>query len=307
MSRVRIILTTAAIGAAVALVAGSCANPATTLSNGKLRVVASFYPLYEAAVKVGGPYVTVTNLTPAGADPHDLELSPPEVNDILSANVMLYEGSGFQPAVEAAVKQRRGGTTVNVLDGLGTLMLAPPGEGTAGTVDPHVWLDPVRYRTIVAEVARAFGRADPAHRGAFDKNAGAFEAQISAVDARYRAGLATCARRTIVTAHAAWQYLSARYHLTQDPITGISPESEPNPQRLAQLAALVKREGITTIFTETLVSPRVADALASSANVRTAVLNPLEGLTAAQLKAGQDYVSVMNANLATLRTALGCS
>jgi zinc transport system substrate-binding protein len=110
----------------------------------------------------------------------------------------------------------------------------------------------------------------------------------------------------MVTSHAAFGYLAARYGLIQQPIAGISPEAEPDPRRLAELADLVRREGVTTVFTETLVSPRVANTLAREAGVHTAVLNPVEGLSPEEVGRGENYVSVMDANLRTLRQALEC-
>jgi zinc transport system substrate-binding protein len=149
-------------------------------------------------------------------------------------------------------------------------------------------------------------RADPSGASIYERNAERYRGQIEALDQRFREGLHDCARRVIVTSHAAFGYLAARYGLVQEPIAGLSPEAEPDPKRLAELADLVRREGVTTIFTEELVSPRVADTVAREAGVKTAVLNPLEGLTPQELARGESYVSVMGENLAALRVALGC-
>lgn len=276
--------------------------------NGKVSVAASFYPLFEAAQRVGGGRVQVTNLTPVGAEPHDLELSPRQVDQVLDAHVVLYMGRGFQPALEAVVKDRSEGLTVDVLDALSSHLRTGEGEESlAGGADPHVWLDPVLMAVIVDEVRDALSEADSAGRSTYAQNADAYRAEIEGLDREFMGGLRDCDRRVIVTAHAAFGYLAARYELTLEPIAGVSPEAEPDPKRLAELADLVKREGVTTIFTEELVSPRVAETLAREAGVKTAVLNPLEGLSSDDLARGENYVSVMKENLATLRTALGCS
>ena len=273
-----------------------------------MSVVASFYPVYEAARRVGGERTQVTNLTPAGTEPHDLELSPKQVDQILDATVVLYMGHGFQPAVEDIAKSRHSGVTVDVLSALAAqrkLRGLPSGAEERGT-DPHVWLDPVLMAGVVDEVRKALDRSDPAGVATYQRNAEHYRSEIEALDRRFRDGLRECARRVIVTSHAAFGYLAARYGLVQEAIAGLSPEAEPDPKRLAELADLVRREGVTTIFTEELVSPRVADTLAREAGVRTAVLNPLEGLTSQEIARGEDYVSVMDKNLATLRAALGC-
>jgi zinc transport system substrate-binding protein len=297
-----------AAGALIVLAAvllSACSRSAA--DDGRPSVVANFYPVFEAAREVGGDRFAVTNLTPAGAEPHDLELSPRDVDEILDAKVVLYMGFGFQPAVEDAVKGRHEGVTVDLLQSLESeLRRSGEQETLTGGRDPHVWLDPVLMARMVDQVTKALTRADPGGRPVFDRDAAAYRSGIEALDKRYRAGLADCDRRVIVTSHAAFGYLAARYHLVQESIAGISPEAEPDPRRLAELTALVQRDGVTTIFTEELVSPRVAETLAREAGVKTAVLNPLEGLTAAEQARGETYVSVMDRNLATLRRALGC-
>ncbi len=286
-------------GLAVACSSASSDQPGTS-------IVASFYPLAEAAQQVGGANVHVTNLTAPGVEPHDLELTPDQMEAITTADVVLYLGGGFQPAVEDAIKDAQG-TVVDVSEGLRDLPV-PSTETSPGlTADPHVWLDPVAYGQVVDRVESALAQVDPSGASTFATNADAFTARLTSLDRDYRSGLASCDRNIIVTSHAAFGYLAQRYGLQQEPIAGLSPEAEPTPQRLADLAALVERTGVTTIFTEDLVSPKVADTLASETGASTAVLNPLESLTSDQLSTGEDYVSVMEQNLATLRGALGCS
>ena len=286
----------------LALAAGACTSGGKG-DNGKLQVVAGFYPLAEAAERVGGDLVDVENLTPPGVEPHDLELTPGEIADIQEADVILYLGHGFAPAVEDAIPDAQG-DTVDLLQGM-PVGHAVPVEGEA-VVDPHVWLDPILYIRAVRRVERAFAKAWPANASKFETNASAFEADLHQLDHEYREGLSGCERHVIVTAHAAFRYLAARYGLRQESIAGLAPDAEPAPDRLAELADLVEREGVPTVFTEELVSPKVAETLASEAGVKTAVLDPLEGLTSDEASAGEDYLSVMRDNLRALRTALGC-
>jgi zinc transport system substrate-binding protein len=141
----------------------------------------------------------------------------------------------------------------------------------------------------------------------YARNADAFVAELGALHDRYTQGLAACTRKVIVTAHEAFGHLARRYGLRQEGVAGLSPDAEPDAQRLGQLADLVKRLGVTTVFTEELVSPRIADTLAREAGVKTATLNPLEGLTDKELARGADYVTVMDQNLTKLERALGCA
>lgn len=249
------------------------------------RVVAAFYPLAFAAQEVGGQRLRVENLTPPGAEPHDIELTPREVAEIQLAKVVVYLSHGFQPAVEQAVRGAHG-KTIDVLQGL----RLRPG-------DPHVWLDPPIYARIVRTIGAALGRPRAAEKLA---------RRVDVLDAQYRRGLAHCQRRSFVTTHAAFGYLAARYRLQQIAITGVDPESEPNAQKLASLSRLVRRDHIRTVFFERLVSPKLADTIAREAGVKTAVLDPIEGLTPDEEKQGEDYFTLMRQNLQALRTELGC-
>jgi zinc transport system substrate-binding protein len=255
--------------------------------------VAAFYPVAWAAAQIGGHDVHVHNLTPSGAEPHDIELTPKEVAEIQSARFVFYLSHDFQPAVADAVHGARG-KTVDVLQG----QSLRNGVGDeSGKVDPHVWLDPVRFAAIVERMGTALGRPARGRRLA---------ARIMRLDGEYRRGLAHCARRVFVSSHAAFGYLAARYGLHMVAITGVDPESEPSAQTLASLTKLVRDDRIRTVFFERLVSPKLAETVAREAGVRTAVLDPIEGLTPGEEKQGFDYVTLMRQNLQALRRELGC-
>ncbi|MGQ0616095.1 MAG: metal ABC transporter solute-binding protein, Zn/Mn family [Acidimicrobiia bacterium] len=306
--------------AAFGLVLAGCGDDESTSapsasSSGPVAVVTGFYPLAEAASRVGGDRVAVANLTPPGAEPHDIELTSRQVDSIEDATLVLYLGEGFQPAVEE-VAARSGGIAVDLLDGQDLLDGTGHGhdeaeaeaghEGEGDGADAHVWLDPSRMEGIVERVRDALIEADPDGADAYRANADRYRAELAELDRDFATGLADCERDAIVTSHAAFGYLADRYGLTQDALAGLSPESEPDPQRLAELADEVRAEGVTTIFYESLVAPDLAETLAREAGVGTAVLDPIEGLTDDQVAAGATYESVMRENLVALRSALGC-
>ncbi len=244
-------------------------------------VVAAFYPLAWAAEQIGGEETHVVNLTPPGAEPHDIELSPRDVEAVRGADLVVYVGSGFQSAVEDAVAQRDGSSL----------------DVSGGDQDPHVWLDPVRFARIAEEIGDALGRPEAGRELA---------RRLRGLDRDYMTGLAHCERRTLVTTHAAFGHLAARYGLTQIPLAGRSPEAEPSPRELERLVDEVRESGATTVLAEPLVSSRLAETVAREAGAKVAVLDPIEGLTEEQLAGGEDYLSVMRRNLATLKEALGC-
>lgn len=279
-----------------------------------LSVVATFYPLHEVASRVGGDRVEATNLTPAGVEPHDVELTSRQVDALLDADLVLYLASGFQPAVED-VLESRDGPSLDLLIGQrliegshedGEHEAEHESDEEGNGADPHIWLDPVIMGEIVVRLEGRLAALDPAGADAFAANAARFRDELAALDESYRSTLAACERDTIVTTHAAFGYLARRYGLRQEALTGISPEAEPDPQRFAELADLVQRQAVTTVFSEELVPPDLAEALAREAGVDTDVLSPLEGLTAEDQESGATYVSVMQDNLAALSRALGC-
>ena len=253
----------------------------TDEADDRQTVVAGFYPLAWAAEQIGGQDFRVVNLTPAGAEPHDLELSPRDVTVLRDAALVVYLGGGFQPALDDAVADREG----------------PSLDVFAGDRDPHVWLDPLSFVQVVMRIGRALGRPEPA---------GDVVKELVALDMSYRRALKRCARRTIVVSHAAFGNLAASYGLTQLPLTGTSPEAEPSPRELERFVDEVRESGATTVFTEPLVSDRLAETVAREADVKVAVLDPVEGLSDSRLAAGENYLSVMRSNLEQLRTALGC-
>jgi zinc transport system substrate-binding protein len=245
-------------------------------------VVASFYPLAWATEQVAGNSIDeVVNLTPPGVEPHDIELSPSDVATIDDAELVVFIGGGFQPALEDAVASRDGPS----------LDLLKRGE------DPHIWLDPVRFAQAVERIAQSAGEAGAAHDEI---------GRLRRLDVEYRRGLADCERRVLVTTHTAFGQLAARYGLVELSLAGRSPESEPGPRELEDLIDEVRDSGATTVFAEPLVSRRLAETVAREVGVTVATLDPIEGLSEDRTGAGEDYLSVMRANLVTLREALGC-
>jgi zinc transport system substrate-binding protein len=280
-----------------ALAAGACAGSGEPTRT-EVGVATAAYPAAFLAERIGGERVQVTDLAPVGAEPHDLELTPAQAEELLVADLAVVIGGGFQPAVEDAADQRDEPVVI-LLDALSSAVR----DG-----DPHVWLDPVLMARLTGVVEDALGAADPDGQAAYRRHAKALRADLTRLDEAYRSGLADCERRLLVTSHEAFGYLAARYGLEEEGVAGLSPDAEPDARRLAELADLARREGITTIFTEEQVSPELAETLAREAGgLRTEVLSPLETLTDEERDDGDDYLAVMERNLARLRRALGCS
>ncbi|HET9545250.1 MAG TPA: metal ABC transporter substrate-binding protein [Gaiellaceae bacterium] len=250
-----------------------------------LEVVASFYPLAYAAERTA-PEAEVLNVTPPGVEPHDLELAPQDVARIRGADVVLYLGGGFQPAIEDAAGGAEG-RAVDLLEELGL-----PADG-----DVHVWLDPARYADVVRRVATELTGDEGSARLTLHR--------LDELDGIYELGLETCERREIVVSHAAYGFLADAYGLEEIPLARV-PDAEATPRDLERIAQLVRDRGVTTVFVEPLASSEEAETIARETGAEVAVLDPLEGLTEEQLAAGEDYFSVMLANLEALQAALDC-
>ena len=289
------------------LVATGCSSTASGGGTGKLNVVVAFYPLQYVVEQVGGDQVSVTSLTHPGVEPHDLELTAKQVASVAFADLVFYE-KGFQAAVDSAVDTEKPKRVVDAAT-IVPLRTTPGFTGEAATpstsaLDPHTWLDPQTMIKYASAVAEQLSQARPAASAAFQQRADALVKELTILDGEFSTGLASCKLKVFVTSHAAFGYLAERYGLEQVGIAGLSPDAEPTPSRLAEVQKIAKEKGVTTIFSETLASPALADALAKDLGLKTDVLDPLEGITSQSR--GTDYPSVMRSNLSALRTAGGC-
>lgn len=299
----------------LSLLTGCGTQPADTATDdGRLRVLTSFYPMYDFACKIGGDCIDVTNMVPSGTEPHDWEPSTNDLKNLEKADVFIYNGADMEPWADDLLVSRS--DTLHVVEASENVELrTTDGEHEHahehedadhhhGDFDPHVWLDPENAKIEMEAIRDALCAADPENSTVFQSNYEKYAAELDALDAEFREKLAPLPNRTIVVAHEAFGYLCDAYGLTQVGIEGLSPDSEPDPGRMAEVIDFVREHSISTIFFEELVSPKVAEAIASETGAQAKMLSPLEGLSDEQAAAGADYFSVMHDNLAALMEAL---
>lgn len=299
----------------LSLLTGCGTQPADTAAgDGRLRVLTSFYPMYDFACKIGGDCIDVTNMVPSGTEPHDWEPSTNDLKNLEKADVFIYNGADMEPWADDLLVSRS--DTLRVVEASENVELrttdgehehAHEHEGADhhhGDFDPHVWLDPENAKIEMEAIRDALCAADPENSTVFQSNYEKYAAELDALDAEFREKLAPLPNRTIVVAHEAFGYLCDAYGLTQVGIEGLSPDSEPDPGRMAEVIDFVREHSISTIFFEEMVSPKVAEAIASETGAQAKMLSPLEGLSDEQAAAGADYFSVMHDNLAALMEAL---
>jgi zinc transport system substrate-binding protein len=293
--------------ASAALLAG-CGGSDDSAGNGR-SAVAAFYPLAWVTGQVAGNEWEVTNLTGPGTEPHDLSLDIKQTATLAEADLIVLE-HGFQPAVDETVDANA--PDAEIVDAADVVELMPASEHEHehdeaghdhGDLDPHFWQDPGRMATLTEAVAGSLSTIDPDHAATYAANAEALVADLDRLASDYEEGLRGCERDTIVVSHDAFAYL-ARFGLTVEGIAGLSPDAEPTPADLARLQQLIDTDGITTVFSERLVSPRLSETLADDMGITTAVLDPIEGLS--DETADEDYLSLMRANLTALEEANGC-
>lgn len=296
--------------AATALALAACggseagADPGAAGGDG-LDVVVSFYPLEWATTRIAGDRATVETLTAPGAEPHDVELTPQAVADVQGADLVVYS-AGLQAAVEVAVDTEAADHALDVNDAADLEETGAAGEhGDNGGLDPHFWLDPARMGTVSSAIAERLAEVDPDHAQDYRANAEALVEELTALKADFDTGLASCAQEDMVTSHDAFGYLAHDYGFQQVGITGIAPDAEPSPARLAEVTRIVEESGVDTIYSEVLLGTDIAGTVASETGAQVLVLDPVEGLTDAS--AGDDYIEIMRANLDALREGQHCS
>jgi zinc transport system substrate-binding protein len=276
-----------------------------SLQTNKLHVTASFYPLYYFASRIGGEKAIVTNITPAGQEPHDYEPLPKDIATIEDSRLLLVNGL-LEPWL-ANIKANLQNNNITIITTSEQLPVdVTTDENRSTQKDPHTWLSSDIAKQEVNIILQGFIKVDPGNQGTYQKNALELLSDLNELDQGYRQGLKTCANRNIITSHTAFTYLAKAYNLTQIPIAGISPDTEPSTKQLTQIAQFAKENKVKYIFFESLVSPKLSDTLSREIGAKTLVLNPLEGLTPQQISQGADYFSIMKDNLQNLRVALSC-
>ncbi|MDU2066072.1 MAG: metal ABC transporter substrate-binding protein [Sporomusaceae bacterium] len=289
-----------------------CAVTGNSFGDKRIKVVASVYPVYEFAQAIGGDKINLSLLAPPGAEPHDWEPSAKDLVKIREAGLFLYQGNGFEPWVDKMLTQNKTTSSVAVSHDIETLSgigeddeedLDAAGKPVL-TIDPHIWLDPVLAVQEANNICEALVSVDPANEAIYRKNLESLTLQLTALDQEYAQAVQKFERKDFVTTHAAFGYLAKRYGLHQVPLMGLAPDAEPTPEKLAQVSKFCREHKVKAVFFETLVSPKLANMLGKETGAAVLVLNPIEGLTEKETKAGNNYFSVMQENLKNLKVAL---
>ncbi len=297
----------------ILFVVAGCGNKQETAKTDKLQVVTTFYPMYDFTKNVVGDNGEVSVLMKAGTEPHDYEPSAKDIAKIADSDVFVYNSEEMETWVGSVLKNIDTKKTV-VIDASKEIKLLEGSheeededhdhEGHSHAHDPHVWLDPVLAKEEVNAIKEGLIKADQTNKASYEKNAKTYSDKLDALNEKFETGLKDAKNRTFVTQHAAFAYLAARYDLKQVAISGISPDQEPSPAKLAELNDFVKENNIKVIYFEETASPKIAKTLAKETGATLAVLSPIEGITKEDQDQGMDYIKVMENNLKALQETI---
>lgn len=302
-------------------------NNLTTETDVKIKVLASFYPLYEFSKNIGGEKADVSVFIPIGIEPHDWEPSTGDLLLLKTSEVFVYNGGGMEPFVKKMIDSGEYSDVLFVETTHGIDLIKneehdeheEEGDHTNEEeseesahdhdfpYDPHIWLDPILAKEQVMAIKDALIKVDADNAQYYEDNANAYSVKLDELDSKIKTELSDCKKDTFVSFHNAFTYFANRYEIKSLPLTGMSPESEPTATELKDFIDYVRTNDIKVIFAEELVSPRLAQVLADEAGAQVMILSPLEGLSDEDSKAGKSYLDKMENNLQSLKIALECS
>ena len=305
--------------ASFALALSACGGSSSQVDTSKtqITVAASFYPIEEIVRQVGGTHVNVVELTPAGQGAHDVQLTAKQLTVLSTSSAVFYISDGFQPEVEKAVASLPGSVVpVDLLQSVTLLDVVAQLDGTEGETDgevlasgkdPHVWLDPANMIAMTTAVADALSQLSPEFATQFNASAQSFIAKLQTLGNEIDAQLANCESRVLVTSHRAFAYLAKRANIRQVAIAGVNPEEEPSAKSLEAIASFARANKVSTIFFETLLPADLAKTLADKVGATPDLLDPVEGISSADIASGASYISIQRDNLSRLVKGLRCS
>lgn len=276
-----------------------------TTPSTRLQIVTSFYPLYFFTTQIVQDKADVHNITPAGAEPHDYEPTTKDMVKIENSRLLIINGARLEGWAENIknILSGQNTTILSVGEKIANLNMV---EGSTQISDPHIWLNPTLAKKEVEIITGNLIIIDPTNSQFYVDNSKILIDKLEILNNHFKTELSNCRKNNIITSHAAFEYLAKEYHLKQTAISGLSPDEEPSPKKLAEVAKFARQNQVDYIFFESLVSPKLASTIAQEIGAKTLVLNPIEGLTDEEIKNGKTYFTEMQNNLINLKIALQC-
>ena len=276
-----------------------------------VKVLTTFYPVYDYTRNIGGDRVNVTLLVPMTLDVHAFEPTPSSVQAVATANVLIYNGAGLEPWIPSIVAAADNPTLVLVDSSANiSLLLVPPAfQKENRTIDPHIWLNPILAKQQVANILRGLIQVDPGNAAYFAANAQAYDAKLDVLNQEFVNLTANPATRYFVTFHEAFAYFAKQYDVTQINVAGPF-EEDPTPSEIQNVIDAIHAHRLCYVGYESLENPAIAQSIAAQTNATLIRLDPIEGLSVTDQAVGKTYLLKMQDDFTSFALALnhvGCS
>ncbi|MCR6521086.1 metal ABC transporter solute-binding protein, Zn/Mn family [Lysinibacillus capsici] len=333
--------------AVLALFTAACGDKSSTSQKteekDKLSIYTTVYPLSYFAQRIGGDYVEVASIYPAGANEHTFEPTQKDMMKLADADIFFYIGLGLEGFVENAKKTlaNEDVTMVATADDVSDDKLAVStghvhaeeeeheadahdehehgatednhehegeehghDEHEHGDIDPHVWLSPTISQDLALAIKNTLVEKMPAQEATFNTNYDALVKELQDLDQDFEAMTDKAQNKTFFVSHAAFGYIAGQYGLTQVPIAGLNSQNEPSQKELTKIVDKANELHIHYILFEQNVSSKLAEIIQKEVGAESLVLHNLSVLTADDEKNKETYFTLMQKNIQTLEKAL---
>ena len=318
--------------AALTLILAACGSNDNKVSTenkqGVLNVYTTVYPLQYFTEVIGGDYVDVKSIYPAGANEHTFEPTQKDMMNLADADVFFYIGLGLEGFVENAKKTlaNENVTLISTADNISESDLdistghthaeedvhddhdheatEEDDNHASHEHDSHVWLSPVLSQQLALVIKNTLVERMPEQEATFTANYEQLITDLKALHADFEEMAAATHHKTFFVSHAAFGYIAGHYNFNQVPVAGLNSQSEPSQKELTTIVDLAKKEDIQYIFFEQNVSSKLSEVIQKEIGAKTLVLHNLSVLTKEDIDNNETYFTLMRKNMDNLKTAL---
>ena len=273
---------------------------ASLAEENQMKVLVSFYPLYEFTKEIGKERIDISIIIPTGIEPHDWEPTIQDLQKMQNADMIVINGAGFENWLDDFVTNN---PNVLVVDTSKDIELIDSSKfyfkNDGSHKDPHIWLDPILAKKQVQNIANGLIHVDPEHAQYYQENADAYNTKLGLLDNKIRTELSVCSKKDFIAFHNAFSYFAKEYDLNQHTIVGVDANAEPTAVTLQQIIQKAKSLDLDIIFTEEAVNPRISEVIADEIGGKVLVLSPIE-----VADKNSDYIQKMEQNLLNLKEEL---
>ncbi len=258
-------------------------------SSDKLQVYASIYPIYDFVKKIGADKIDAYNITSAGTEPHDFEITSKDMADLTKADLFIYNGGGMEQYIDNVKKAVK---EIKYIEASSNMSI----EG----LDPHFWISPLKAKKQMENIKNALSEIDSDNADYYNSNYNFYADKLDRLDNSIKDSLSKIKNTNLVVTHPAFGHFCRAYSLNQVAIA----RDEADPKTMSGIIDFIKNNNVKAVFCEDFSSSNLADSIAKETGVKILTLNPIESLSAEHINSGEDYFSVMEKNIISLTNGL---